>query len=270
MALGTTDRTSIARLRLLGRIAVGMGIAGATAAGASLFFAAPASPNVQIHLPELDPIRPASGGSPDVVKADTEALASRLLLVSNTPKPKEQPKPEGTTPPPMAVFNLKDHVRFLGLVSEPSRMIALLSVDAKQRMVAEKDVFKVANGTTQVSVTVKSISESAIVLQDDKGEHTIDIAIKSGSALTKGKAAPNAATSATNLPPGVAPMTPEQARAKIANIRQAQRDKQMALRKERLEEFARENNLSFEEADKALREKMPELYEDPKDSKDGK
>jgi hypothetical protein len=268
MALGTTDRTSIARLRLLGRVAVVMGIAGAAAAAASLFFAAPANPKVQIQLPELDPIRPATSGSPDAIKADTEALASRLLLVSNTPKPKEQPKVDGAAPPPVQVFNLKDHVRFLGLVSEPKRMIALLAVDAKQRMVAEKDVFKVANGASQVSVTVKSISDSAIVLQDDKGEHTIDIALKTGSALTKGKAAPNSSATSANLPPGVVPMTPEQALAKIATIRQAQRDKQMMLRKERLEEFARENSMSFEEADKALREKMPELYED--DEKDGK
>jgi hypothetical protein len=209
-----------------------------------------------------------TSGGPEGVRADTEALASRLVLVSNTPKPKDQPKPDGTTAPPVAVFNLKDHVRFLGLVSEPTRMIALLAIDTKQKMVAEKDVFKVPNGATQVSVTVKSISESQIVLQDDKGEHTIDIAIKTGSALTKGKAAPNTSATSVNRPPGTVPMTPEAARAKVEAIRQQQRDKQMTIRKERLEEFVRDSGMSIEEADKALREKMPELYKD--DEKDGK
>ncbi len=270
MALGTTDRTSISRLRLLGRVAVGLGLAGAAAAAGSLLLAPSSKPTVQIQLPDLDPIRPIVSGTSDALRADTEALASRLVLVSNTPKPKEQPKADGTAPPPVIVFNLKDHVRFLGLISEPTRFIALLAVDAKQRMVAEKDVFKVANGTTHVSVTVKSITESHIVLQDDKGEHTIDIAVKTGSALTKGKTSPSprGGVAGVNLPPGTGPMTTEQARAKVAAIRQQQRDKQMTIRKERLEEFARDNGMSPEEADKALREKMPELYED--DEKDGK
>lgn len=268
MPLGTTDRSSIARLRLLGRIAVGMGLAGAAAAGASLFLSTPTPTDVKIQLPDLEPIQPISTAPVDGTRADTEGLASRLVLVSNTPKPKEVPKAEGTAPVPASVFILKDHVRFLGLVSESTRLMALLAVDAKQRIVAEKDVFKVPHGTESVTVTVKSISESQIVLQDNKGEHVIDIAIKTGSALTKGKASPAAPRAGVNNSAGVVPMTPEEARAKVAAVRQAQRDKQMMLRKERLEEFAKENGMGFEEADKALREKMPELYED--DEKDGK
>jgi hypothetical protein len=65
-----------------------------------------------------------------------------------------------------------------------------------------------------------------------------------------------------NTPPGVAPMTPEVAAAKVAAVRAQQREKMMMLRKERLEEFARDSQLPFEEADKVLRQKMPELYED--------
>lgn len=270
MPLGTSDRSSVARLRLIGRVAVCMGLIGAIAAAGSLLVAPPSNPKVSIELPELEPIKPPPSVSDGSTKADSEAMAARLVLVSNTPRPKEVPKTDGTSVPVVTVFNLKDHVKFLGLVAEPTRLLALLSVDTKQRIVAEKDIFKVANGATQVAVTVKSISESQIVLQDDKGEHVIDIAIKTGSALTKGKASPPARAGAgnTNVPPGVVPMTLDAAAAKVAAIRQAQRDKMMTLRKERLEEFARDSNMSYEEADKALREKMPELYED--EEKDGK
>lgn len=262
MPLGTTDRNSVARVRLIGRVAVCLGLVGAAAAAGSLLLSGPSNPTVTIALPELDPIKPPPSVASDGVKADTEALASRLVLVSNTPRPREIPKTDGTAAPVVTVFNLKDHIKFLGLVAEPKRLLALLAVDARQRIVSESDTFKVANGANQVTVTVKSISESQIVLQDDKGDHTIDIAIKTGSALTRGKTSPNSALGTVNTPPGVAPMTPEVAAAKVAAVRAQQREKMMMLRKERLEEFARDSQLPFEEADKVLRQKMPELYED--------
>lgn len=272
MPLVSSDRPSITRMRLLGRGAVVLGLCGAAAVAGSILFSDKAPSNITLELPQLEPIAPQPVAGADTPKADTDSLASRLVLVSNTPKAKEQPKVDGAAAPVAQVFNLKDHVRFLGLVSEPKRLLALLAVDAKQRMLAEKDTFKVANGPNQVTVTVKSITESQIVLRDDKGEHIIDIAIKTGSALTKGKVSPNSAANRgnVNLPPGVVPMTPEQAAAKVATIRQQQRDKQMMLRKERLEEFAKENNYTFEEADKVLRQKQPELYEDSENEKDGK
>ena len=187
----TLTRAQAAKYRLFAQVAAGVAL---LAAGGVLAMSVARpqqeSTAAKLELRPLDPkkwLPPADIGQ---VKADIEGIASRMVLVSNSPKIAEVVKTDTSAPPPPPPFSLRDHVKYLGVVSEGSTLLALVAVDGKQRIVGAGDQVKVS--ADQVG-TIDEITVDALKLTSNKKQETIEIAHRALASVSHGAAAPTRA-----------------------------------------------------------------------------
>jgi hypothetical protein len=204
MALFSTTpqtRAKAGRIRTISQVAA---LAAAVAAGGAIganFLKTPAtSKEIVVEVPHIESTKwmPASDASQG--KADLEGIGSRMMLVSNSPKIAEAPKMDQAAPvaPPASV---RDHVKFLGVVTDGARFLALISVDGKQRIVGVGDVIKLGDQSFMVS----SVTADAVGLDDGKKSETIERARQSASSVSHSTAPatlPVTAAGAMNIPGG--------------------------------------------------------------------
>jgi hypothetical protein len=79
------------------------------------------------------------------------------------------------TPPTPEPAHTGPEIRFLGVVEEPERLVALLSIDGKQRMLAE--------GRSAGSVRMVEVSREQVIVQLGRERRTIPLAERSGSSV---------------------------------------------------------------------------------------
>ena len=126
--------------------------------------------------------------------ADFDSISGSLLAVSNAYRPPETTDATEVTPieTPRTNGNSDGPVRYLGLIDEGERRLALLSLEGRQRVVAEGDEF--APGLTLLGAT-----PDAATIQDDAGRQRIPLAGRTGPKTAVGALPTVTATPAPGL-----------------------------------------------------------------------
>lgn len=115
---------------------------------------------------------------------DAHGLADRMGHIANPPIPTE--KPADTT----AEANVDpvptpgdESVRFLGLLLEPNRTLALLKVGERQRLVAVGEDFALSGDQTG-KVRVTEVTADHVTIETDSGPRRIEKSARQGSSVT--------------------------------------------------------------------------------------
>jgi hypothetical protein len=184
-------------------------------AAATFWHSTPTADSTTLTVPDLPPdpsLLQTSyvAAGIDVAATDT---AVRWNMVKNRPIPVEPTETSGTQPTPTdpntpapAPTGLAERIRFLGVIREPNRLLALISIEGKQRIVAVGETFTLTPGdTTQIKVVRISTDELVVT---DGSEHTIKKGVRSGLAIGSAPedlaaAAGAPAADSHMLPPGV-------------------------------------------------------------------
>ncbi|MDX2016238.1 MAG: hypothetical protein SFY95_01200 [Planctomycetota bacterium] len=176
------------------------------------------------------PAQPLEPPVPAAPKVDFAGTQERLSLIANNPKPAAvaPPTDSGQTPePPSPTVTLAERVRFLGAYRAGGTMMALLSIDGKQKIVGVGEPLHgdPSKGELTVSLAAVNANEARFEGEDLKEPAKIGKSVRSGPAVTIVAPAQNAGGAMTpgavqNAPPGVAQgaqgmanfanMTPEQ------------------------------------------------------------
>ncbi|MCC6426462.1 MAG: hypothetical protein IT435_06545 [Phycisphaerales bacterium] len=122
--------------------------------------------------PTLDPnaLKPE-----DRVAVNSDAISERLMQLGNRPQPPAPPPEESgpELPPPLPPA---DDARFLGVIREPGRSLAMVNVGGKQRIIAEGEQFG--------GIEVLSIAADAITVKEGGVEKRIEKHQRSGTAIS--------------------------------------------------------------------------------------
>ncbi|MDX9911936.1 MAG: hypothetical protein RBS39_08905 [Phycisphaerales bacterium] len=112
--------------------------------------------------------------------ADVDSISGSLLNVSNAYHPPANAEiPDLIIDTPTTNGNSDDPVRFLGLIEEGERRLALLSVKGSQRVVAEGDEYAPGAKLLGAAADVATI-------QDDSGRRRIQLATRTGPKISSG------------------------------------------------------------------------------------
>ncbi len=183
MALLTTSpqtRAKVVGTRTVAQVAALVAAIAAGAAVAANFISGPGSAEpAKIEVREISTTK---FEQPKVAhaKADLDGIASRLILVSNSPKITPPDVVDPAVPPPPPPSSVKDHVKFLGVVADGAKLYALIAIDGKQRIVGLGDVIKLAG---DVTATITEITGDSVSIDDGKKVETIDVAHRTGSSV---------------------------------------------------------------------------------------
>jgi hypothetical protein len=192
--LHSGDARRYVRMAQMAGIALGVSAAALWALDVpGLAYREPARPN----LPA--PTQNAGNQTTDVRfdRERTSDIAHRLDLGVRKPPPPparetpaEQPVAQAPPPPPAGPA-----ITYIGPIYECSRILAVISVDGRQRIVPE--------GRSIGEARIVSVGENQIEVQDQAGRRTIDRGERSGSAVSWLRpSANNAAAVANNMGAG--------------------------------------------------------------------
>ncbi len=115
------------------------------------------------------------------------SIATRLMVLHDVPKAAE-PQTEPVEEIPTYVSNEpeKAEIKFLGFISEPTRRVALLSVNGQQRFVAQGSTASFTlEGSAPVKVSVVSIDGDELVLERQGVRETYHKSQRAGQVVTK-------------------------------------------------------------------------------------
>lgn len=133
-------------------------------------------PPIEIPAPARVPSN-ESQGNVGRLAFNPKTIADRLNVFGNHPKPapkpeettSEAPLPESTTP--------NENVKFLGVLKEPARLVALLRIGSKQRFLA--------TGESVENVKVMEISHDQVIIQEAGVEKRLDIQARPDRVVTQ-------------------------------------------------------------------------------------
>jgi hypothetical protein len=177
-------------------------LAGGGLAATTIFRPQPAlTEAAPLSIPDLppDPAFAKGAHASAGLSVEADSTAARWMLVKNRPvpaatqaPPTENPDQPPTTEPntPPAPPGSVDRIRFLGVIRESRRMLALVSIEGRQRILAEGDSFTLVPGdTTQLKVV--KITALELIVNDGSEDKSIKRAERTGLAV--GTAAPGPA-----------------------------------------------------------------------------
>lgn len=212
---------------------------------------------------EIVQARPADTTTDVFDQIDPEALAQRLSLVDNSPVMPVDDSIVDNSPTAPIIDDEPDVVagdvelRFLGLINEPKRRVALMAVEGRQRFLAEGDITITTGGTLEVlsiasaqvrveldgigRVITRNKSNRPSVTMIDGGEvNSLEVATK-----TRDRAATLSAErgwASENIQPGSLPRgrddVPESVRNRRARIQEAAESGNLTEQRRRARENA--------------------------------
>lgn len=156
-------------------------------------------------VPSFEEVRPTSVLGPGTVGPGTdkpierqavhsEAISDRLMLLANHPVPPAPPEePVETQTIPVTPAPVAEGPRFLGVIREPGRSLALVHVGGRQRIMAE--------GEEIAGVRLESISDASIMVSEAGIERQIDKQARAGVSISTVGGAAGGPTP----PPGASP-----------------------------------------------------------------
>ena len=199
MAMLTTSpqtRAKVVSTRTVAQVAALVAAIAAGAAVAANFISGPGS--AESAKIEVREVNTKKFNPPEVphAKADLDGIASRLVLVSNSPKITPPEVVDPAVPPPPPPSSVRDHVKFLGVVADGAKLYALIGIDGKQRIVGFGDIIKLAGGMT---ATVTEITADSVSIDDGKKIEKIEIAHRSGSSVSHAAALPTSPNNPARL-----------------------------------------------------------------------
>ncbi|MDX2146967.1 MAG: hypothetical protein SFZ23_05545 [Planctomycetota bacterium] len=236
----------------------------------------------------LDDLISSAWQSSNELAMDPEGVAARLELIANHPVAPGEVKPAETTPtpdagsptppppPPEASGSVLDRVKFIGVIREPKRLLALLSIEGRQRIVTIGDELIVPPTDSNIKLRVVDITPEAIVLALGEEQRTINreagttggvarVITPGGNPSLTGVMTQPSFSASPMSPRAMQPGQAEFGRFPIANqgtdesVRQA-----LEAKRRMLEEEGRR------EAMEKLREMGKELPEDERKAREGK
>lgn len=143
-------------------------------------------PGLGSNLPAPDSVQPPIAGptpsnqpeanSGAALDAGSAYAISQNLDVAarRQPKPEQGPIARGPEPTPEPTPSGPD-IRYLGLIEEPSRRVALLAIDGRQRMLAE--------GRKSGDITLTSVEAEQIRVSIGREQRVIPLADRSGPSV---------------------------------------------------------------------------------------
>lgn len=199
MALLTTSpqtRAKVVGTRTVAQVAALIAAIAAGAAVAANFISGPGSAEpAKIEVREVNTEKFNPPTVPHA-KADLDGIASRLMLVSNSPKITPPEAVDPAVPPPAPPSSIKDHIKFLGVVADGAKLYALIAIDGKQRIVGIGDVIRLAG---DITATVTEITTESVSIDDGKKVETINVAHRTGSSVGHAAAPITAPASSARL-----------------------------------------------------------------------
>lgn len=187
----------------------------APCAVAGVILALPAIPTPHYDPPDLNPVVAGSQAGPAVRPVNHASIARVLNVAGAFPPPPAVPAPanggsQRPVPPPASATG--PEVRFLGAIVEPTRFVALLSIDGTQKFLGPGEMFR------RVRVVDCSASEVMVEIEGVGGRaatrRTIAVATRDGPSWTEGTIPEPAAETPggePGIPPGMAPDWPNPA-----------------------------------------------------------
>ncbi len=189
------------RARQLVRIAqiCGIGLGGLAAAAWAMEV-----PGLGSGIPRDDAItQPPSGGEPSIVTGPGEpthasvdkgvslSIARNLDIAARRPSQEPQqaivlPQPDGAQP------SVGPEIRYLGPIEEPERMVALLSIDGHQRMLAEN--------RSSGNVRMVEVTREHVIVEIGRERRTIPLAERTGHRVAR--IAPGSGAGVVTMPGG--------------------------------------------------------------------
>ncbi len=215
MSRSTAERR--ARLARLAFAGLAIGALAVVALGIPRLTAVPTLAEVRPSPARPAPIDAGDARPADRLAVDSQAISDRLMQLSNHPQAPEPPPTtpeddEPKPPPPPA----SDEARYLGMIKEPDRRLALVNISGKQHVMAEGEEIK--------GVKLVSISESAITIHEGGADKQVDRQHRTGSSVSMlGAADGSAPMSGRPSPPGAAEQLLAPGAAETANIVRQQR-----------------------------------------------
>lgn len=153
-------------------------------------------------VPKPAPIRTVS------TSVDLPAAGSNLARIANRPVPPPPPVPVNPTGP-VEQTRPAMSVRFLGVIAEADRLLALIHAGGRQRVVG-RDALIPADTESATLLKVKEVTREAIVLLDGSKEIRVERSARTGPAVSYVAAGPALAGSVMVPPyqPTGAPYNP--------------------------------------------------------------
>lgn len=164
---------------------------------------------------------------------DFSGIAQRLASIDNAPRPATETPSESTETLTEPVAAADAPVKFLGSIIEPTRRIALLTINGRQRAVVAGQTVRYGAEATAGELRLIAVEDSSVTIEDKLGRRTIEKTARSGSAITTVAAAAPPPEPVSDQPgqPGVDPA--------VRALRDAVRGMDPERRREALREYQR-------------------------------
>ncbi len=139
-------------------------------------------------VPTLDEVRPKPPAAPQAsgpaakpeekLAINSQGISDRLMQLGNRPQAPETPTSTGEEPPidPPVAPPPADAPRFLGVIRESGRFLAMVHVGGKQRIMAE--------GEEAAGVRVEAIGVDSITISESGVEKTLEKSPRSGGSVS--------------------------------------------------------------------------------------
>ncbi len=160
-------------------------------------------PGLGSGIPRDDPIDQPTGSNPSTVTGPEESvhpgvdkgvslsIARNLDLAAR--RPTQEPQQAIVLPPPEGTpASSGPEIRYLGPIEEPDRMVALLSIDGRQRMLAQN--------RTSGNVRLVEVTRDHVIVEIGRERRTIPLAERTGPSVAW--VAPGAGGGAVTMPGG--------------------------------------------------------------------
>lgn len=130
-------------------------------------------PPLTLPTPGTKPLAASTEAKPQE-RIDVPALADRFSQLGNSPKPEVKASPTEETKP--EVVPTEESVRFLGVLTEPGRRLALLKVNDRQRLLGPGEKFE--------ALRVVEVGLDFAIIEDDHGPRRLTKGERQGAAVT--------------------------------------------------------------------------------------
>lgn len=186
----------------------------------------------ELPLSQAEDAQPITITPPVSEGVDFSGIAQRLASIDNAPKAAVEAPPteEPTGEQPVAAAD--SPIKFLGAIIEPTRRVALLTINGRQRAIVAGQKVRLGTDESAGEMLLVAVEDHSVTIEDKGGRRTIQKTARSGSAITTvAEAAPPTPTADAPSQPAVDPA--------VRALRDAVRGMDPERRRQALQEFQR-------------------------------
>jgi hypothetical protein len=143
------------------------------------------APSVEAPVvPPTAPVTPDAAADEGIAAPDADDIGLIAGGLEMSRRPREIKPTEAAAPPDPTPAATGPAWQYLGSVVEPGRLVALVSIDGRQRMLTEgRRISHTGPDGAPTTLRVVSVLEDAIVVEDSTGQHRIPRKERVGGAV---------------------------------------------------------------------------------------